>query len=177
MEPIILPKVVRKEELVAGNKAMLLSSFQRACTIRNSNEKRWLEDGEIIEFTDVRFTEHNAEFEINHNQDFMIWFSQLDDIYVNPLPENLDDFVILSQTWQSFHDDPMKFWNYVKGKKFRVKVDVKHFCIINRNHKIVEELIFMDKLLKYYFDNYSAGKYEAIKGMLKKVRCYSFEVL
>lgn len=175
MEPVILSRVVSKDVTATGTKAMLLSSFNRVRSANNSTDRRWLENGEIIEFTNVRFTEYNAEFEINHSVGCKIWFSQLDNIFVNPLPDSFEDFAVLSQTWKNFHDDPWKFWDYVKGKKFRVTIDTKHFCIINNEHEIVQELVMLDKLLKYYYDNYKAGNYEIIKGMLKQVRCYCFD--
>ncbi len=137
--------------------------------------KRWIDHGEIVEFTDPVFTSRNAEFAINHNEKHKIWFSQLDDIFINPFPETFNDMAIIPGIFKDLHQDVDRFWKIVKGKKFRVSVNQDFSYVINWEHQVCYQFANYGDALKYYFENYKQKHYDSINGMLKHSFCYSFE--
>ena len=173
MEPIFVFKAQKSDGIkqVKGDKALLLSTFQQAFR-KHGNVVRWLEDGQIIRFTNVRFTEKNAEFTINENENHKMWFSQFDDIFLNPFPSSKEDLAICSPVWQRFHEDPWSFWEYVKGKTFKVSIVEKYCCIINFKSPNCPQTTYRDAM-EYYLNNFLKNNYQAIDGILKQARCYN----
>ena len=158
-----------------GLDVALLASFQKFYGGRIPEVKRWIDPGEIVEFTDPVFTSRNAEFAINHNEKQKIWFSQLDDIFINPFPKSLNDLTVITWVFKDLHQDVDGFWGIVKGKKFRVSVKQDFSYVINWEHQICYQFVNYRDALMYYLENYKQKNYDAIMGMLKHSFCYTFE--
>ena len=133
---------------------------------------RFLNEGDIIEFTNVKFTFRNAEFEINHDPNTRIWFSQLTELFFNPF---VKDERYYGQTWISryFHMNPNGFWEYVQGKRFKVTIDNTFRYIFDKNHEKYDTFTEYDEMKDYFLTNFHNKNYEAIKGMLKATPCYA----
>lgn len=117
----------------------------------DSDDKRWLDSGEIIEFTVNKTTANNVEFCINGNANHLIWFSQLNGFFLE-----LDSLFICAATILSKNGEktfinsytPSSFIEYVKGKKFKVtvnsdgnvaKIDLKKYTF-NSNEEFVNTI-------------------------------------
>lgn len=160
-----------------GQNAVLLMSF-RSVFKGDPAVKRWIDDGEVVEFTKVNFTSRNAEYEINHNQNHKIWFSQLDDIFINPFAETKENQTVVISLFEkmpNLQENPQNFWAYVKNKRFRVSVNTDYSYVIDWDSPICSQFVTYQDALDYYFENFKKGNFEAIKGMLKHSRCYKFE--
>lgn len=93
--------------------------------------RRWFNDGEEIEFTGIKLNYSNAEFTINRDPNFKIWFSQLwgysllmedfkidaDSLYVPYLLLKGNSSPVDIQSL-----DVDGFWNKVRGRRFKVTV-------------------------------------------------------
>lgn len=138
---------------------------------------RWMEDGDVVEFTAADFKgQYNAEFQINNRGNHKIWFSQLNGVFLNPYDSN---DVITPQI--SFKDGtnqvirnmlPSGFWNLVRGKKFRASVGYAYPVALNIWNEKVKELRTIGKIVSYIFDNLDNENYDAVKGMTKASRSY-----
>ena len=96
---------------------------------------RWLDNGEIVEFTSPNFIGENVEFEINNNKNHKIWFSQLQGVFMNDKNKNeiftgniklKDGTEELMLTLSS-----REFYELVKKRKFKVSVDNNAFLLID----------------------------------------------
>ena len=116
--------------------------------------QRFLEDGELISFTDCVFTAKNAEFKINNRPERLIWFSQLDRIYID---DNISTFLMPEIEFSNgdkfafFFFTPQKFFEFVKGKKFEVSICRNVFGAINLKSE-VRYRILGDKKIKSDID-------------------------
>lgn len=151
--------------------------------------KRWFDDKEIIEFTDMsQSTNHNAEFTINNDSYFKIWFSQLEGIFFTA--ENDDQVGISSLKLKNIEKPikiisltPQKFYQYVKNKKFRVSVE--SICKIKIDTYSEKFLKFIDPqkndfdiykdAWNFYFKALKEKRYDDIKGLTKAAKMYNFE--
>ena len=137
---------------------------------------RWLNDGSIIEFTNPTFTARNVEFEINNNSYNKIWLSQLQGVFINDdNPGHLYEGVIYlkDNTVRRLREfDSDSFWNFVKGKKFRVQVDRDAFLLINEKNDRVRSFRTYKEAVDYIFKKLDAKQYDLIEGMTKTGTCY-----
>ena len=126
---------------------------------------RYLNKGDIIEFTGVKFTFSNAEFEINGDTNRKIWLSQFDDIYLHPYTKECVEGVLTLKDGRElslFNMRNTAFWSFVKGKKFRVFINNDYPVAINRKSTKVKELKSLDKILDYIFTNLDNENYYAV---------------
>lgn len=138
---------------------------------------RWLNDGEIIEFTAIKVkNNYNAEFEINHDATRQMWLSQFRGIYLNPT--KLDHVVVPSHTLNDGteldfrHMSPMQVWRKISGKRFRVSINVDYPIVIDEWNEKVRALSTTSKVVAYLNENLDSENYDAVHGMTKVARCY-----
>lgn len=108
-------------------KIALLNHVERfgpASTARNDSGDFFMIDGEIVEFTNCSSYAGNSKFEINNDPSRMIWFSQLNRIFID------DDFnlkggiIKIGGEEKAIRDySHHKFWRVVRGKKFLIHAE------------------------------------------------------
>lgn len=91
--------------------------------------KRYINNGETVTFTDVEFTSYNAEFTLNHDNKFKLWYTQLAGVFFDcSLKDSTPHFGIIQ--WKDGKSVEMvelvvdQFWKEVQGKSFRVEVEI-----------------------------------------------------
>lgn len=142
--------------------------------------KRWMDEGDIVSFTNPKERFGNAEFKINNQDHWLIWFSQL---YTDFYSGDLDNPQICSLTMQDgslyvpMHLTFPKFWDLVRGKRFKVHVDPKPCFCVDKYSPKVQRLPFneIDRIYKYVHDKLVEGRIDEVRGMLKPARCYDLE--
>lgn len=148
--------------------------------IATGSEKRWMDEGDIVSFTNPKERFGNAEFEINSQKFWLIWFSQLYTPLYNGDLNNpqvcsikIKDGILYAPMNLTFP----KFWNMVRGKRFKVHVDSTPCFCVNKSSQKVQILPFneTEKIYKYVHDKLMEGKIDEVRGMLKPTRCYDFE--
>jgi len=142
---------------------------------------RWLNNNEIIEFTNPKFTSRNIEFEINNNPNHKIWLSQLQGLFIN---ENEKGVIYYGSIYLRDNNELItrsltsdKFWDIVKDKRFQVSIDDgAHLLIDERNELVRTQLILNNndifKLINYIFEKLETKEYNLIKGMTREGTCY-----
>ena len=108
-------------------KIALLNHVERfgpASTARNDSGDFFMNDGEVVEFTNCTRYAGNSKFEINNDPSRMIWFSQLDRLFID------DDFNLKSGIIKIGGEEKVirdyrhhSFWRVIKGKKFLVRAE------------------------------------------------------
>lgn len=170
-----------EREKALGMHPIYSTSPVRVVDLSNiDTNRRWLDNGEIIEFTSINQTTwDNAEFEINNDSNHKIWLSQLKGAYLNP--ENLDvccwpDITLKNgqEVLLDYNIDYRKFWNVVKGKKFRIEIEPSFPVKIDNRNEQVRKLKNVPATINYIIGNLEKQNYEAVKGMTKKATLYSF---
>ena len=138
---------------------------------------RWLNDGEIIEFTAIKVkNNYNAEFEINHEATRQMWLSQFRGIYLNP--NKLNHGVLPTHTLKDgteldfYHMSPMQVWRKISGKRFRVSINADYPIVIDEWNEKVCVLSTISKVVAYLNENLDSENYDAVHGMTKVARCY-----
>lgn len=142
---------------------------------------RWLNNNEIIEFTNPNFTSRNVEFEINNDPNRKIWLSQLQGLFIN---ENEKGVIYFGNIYLRDNNEigtrsltSEKFWDIVKNKRFQVSIDDDaHLLIDEQNERVRMQLIENNydlfKLVDYIFEKLETKEYNLIKGMTREGRCY-----
>ncbi|MCI1741565.1 MAG: hypothetical protein LKI18_04195 [Prevotella sp.] len=124
---------------------------------------RWLDSGQIIEFTKSTIYTQNGEFEINGSSSQKIWFSQLTAVFVNIKNKN----VVLAEI--TFCDgsslvmrnlDVTDFWEKVRGRKFRVKASSVYK--LNEKANKYKELGSFSNIFNYLNSLLNAKKYDEL---------------
>jgi hypothetical protein len=141
---------------------------------------RWLDNDTTIEFTNPKFTNRNVEFEINNNPNHKIWLSQLQGVFMNDnnRGELYSGLMTLKDgTKKAIRTlSPQKFWDIVKGRKFRVSIDENARLLIDDWNEQVRRLLMLhrdySKVVDYIFEKLDAKEYNLITGMTKAGRCY-----
>ncbi|MBQ2856417.1 MAG: hypothetical protein IJE78_04700 [Bacteroidaceae bacterium] len=144
---------------------------------------RWLDNKDIVEFTNPRFTNTNVEFEINHDSNHKIWLSQLQYLFINDdiKGELYTGCLYLKDNTEKYLRSlsPEKFWNTVKGKKFQVFIDENARLLIDeKNEKVRTQFIIHNnwfKLVGFIFEKLEAKEYDSITGMTRQGRCYDLK--
>ena len=139
--------------------------------------RRWLGQGEIVEFSINKKTLNNIEFKINNNPLDLIWFSQLSEIFLNVERIELSSAPIIKKNGEYlfiYTMTPDEFVDYVKDKKFMVKInndgDVARF----NKEKLIEYSIYdlrdAEKKIK---DLVNEGRFDEAVSFLKDCREYT----
>ena len=156
--------------------ALGLHDFRPSYT--GGNICRYLNEGDVIEFTDVKFTFANAEFGINRDVNHKIWFSQLNSVYLHPHTTECAAGALTLKDGRELSLYNMRsaaFWSLVKGKKFRVLIANDYPIAIDRKNVKVQELKTLPRITDYIFTNLNNENFSAVEGMTKPATLYSFE--
>ena len=141
--------------------------------------KRWMDDGDVVEFTSPDFTASNAEFRINGLSNQRIWFSQLDGLFVDGETERMRSGIVRLQNGiqkNIWGLQPKLFWDLAKGRKFKVHVDDDFNIKLNmKNHKVNSLLQNGQNPFTYIYEQLRAKNYSQIEGMTNEARCYTLE--
>ena len=150
---------------------------------------RWLEDAQEIQFDNPIFRGNNAEFSIINKPYQKIWFSQISSIGISEdFNTPLSDEIIFKGHPQCYIFEKFKsaneFWNAVKGKKFKVTIKGKGFCL-NQGSDVVKSLkaknalgrgISVENIEKSIFDyirqSVKNGDVSHVSGTLKNKTAY-----
>lgn len=139
--------------------------------------KRWMDEGDIVEFSSPDFTTSNAEFRINGLSNQRIWFSQLDGMYVDGETEVMRTGCVRLRngaTKMIWDMSPHSFWELVKNKKFRVSIDDEFNIKLNmKNHKVQSLMQNGYNPFKYIYEQLKTKNYSQIEGMTNEARCYT----
>lgn len=138
----------------------------------------WLDDGDIASFSLIKRTFDNGLFEINNQNYWRLWWSQISMPMYNGNPDGF-----FSVSWISFRDGRQKaiplielddFVNQVRGRRFKVTVHSDICLVPNRNNIKVQQLYTCGKIYEHVHTRLMSGKFEEVKGMLKIQRRYTF---
>lgn len=109
-------------------KALLTQFNNKSNYKKDTSFKRWLDDGEIIELKPETYIGDNVEFSINGNDRFLIWLSQLNETFIDLKNLELTSGKLINKLGAVAFIQfikPIDFIDYIKGKKFKVKVNSK----------------------------------------------------
>lgn len=141
--------------------------------------KRWMDDGDVVEFTSPDFTASNAEFWINGLSSQRIWFSQLDGLYVDGETERMRSGIVRLRNGvqRNIWDlQPKSFWDFAKGRKFKVHIDDDFNIKLNmKNNKVNSLMQNGQNPFIYIYEQLRAKNYSQIEGMTNEARCYTLE--
>lgn len=162
-------------------KAEMILGSMRSKRYTSDDVIRCLENDEIIEFTNPKYSGENVEFEINNNQNHKIWLSQLQGVFINH--KNRDEIyggviklkdstekLMLTLSSQGFYE-------LVKGRKFKVSLDQNAIYMIDKKDERVISLLKKhngnySRVVDYIFEKLDTEEYDLIEGMTKLGRCY-----
>lgn len=143
------------EEEEAKDKAFEKGLYQR--THKFSSVKRFLTDGEIVEFTKVlEETGRNVKYEINNDAGHEIWFSQLVGIFYAP---DLDISGFSGLTLKGKDIIPLcsitdeEFWSMTRGKKFKVSIDRRLVSAMNWDSPYFMKMFAGDSANRYILNH------------------------
>lgn len=94
----------------------------------------WLNDEEIIEFTNFEYYSQNVKFEINHDKYREIWLSQFTDFFLSDDLEIYNSLIVFKgQEGKPIRDYDMDdLCNRLKDKKFQVVIDNRGKYVFNK---------------------------------------------
>jgi hypothetical protein len=140
----------------------------------------YLEDGQIVEFTDPVFTSANVEFKINGCDNQKIWFSQLNRIIVRindagdyegiafPL------FPIQGEKKRLFDLSPNDFCDEVKGKKYKVTSYIQSI-VLNERGETIKRFQNLGDAMRYVIKCLNENKIDDLGDLLRSANIYGFE--
>lgn len=139
--------------------------------------QRWMDEGNIVSFSDPKVYFQNAEFRINGCPNWLIWFSQLYTVFYTGDLDNSSvcSFKLKDGSYVFPSELPFdRFWQAIKGKKFKVSIDPRPCFCVNKESSKVQCLPFneISKIYEYVHNHILNGDIDAVKGMLKPTRCY-----
>lgn len=146
--------------------------------------RRWLEDGQVVEFIEPEFRGKNAEFSIENQSGQSIWFSQLSKVAMN---EDLTASTCSVIKFKGERESPIahkfrnasEFWNAVRNKQFNVKVIGNGFIVNHTNPKTEK---FMkcaanarseQNVFDYVVDCIKTGRKHEAEGMILRYKIYA----
>lgn len=139
----------------------------------------FMNNGEIVQFTDCTNYSENSEYIINNNQHKKIWYSQLAYIFFN---DNLDlvatTIKFLNGEEISFFSlDSVDLYNRCKGKHFKVKVLYEYKYTFNKKSKRVDEigLYTYQEIYNYITSCIADDRFNDIGDLLKTATAYSLQ--
>lgn len=138
--------------------------------------QRWLSTGDVVEFVPYKIYSTNGEFKINGDDNWFIWFSQLNEYLYDGTPE-IKCSVIIMKNGQNYFIPMLnigKFMEITRNKKFSVtELDYKTYGPVKDN-PVVQKLQTYKKVYDYVSDMMKQGRFKEVKGMLKPRRAYAF---
>lgn len=152
-----------------------------ASRVKQSSIDRYLDNGQVVEFTNPIFTSANVEFSINNNENQKIWFSQFDVVIVRIsdkgelLGFELPLFPVNGGKKQLLKMDAYEFAQTVKNKKYRV--NTAQSIILNRKSETARQKCFtnLGEYAKYVEECIQNDKIEDLGDIIKIANTYFFE--
>lgn len=139
--------------------------------------KFWADDGDIISFSLINRTFSNGLFEINNQNYWRLWWSQISQPMYNGNPNH---FAVSSIT---FKDGRQKiiallglddFLNQVRGRRFNVTAHTDVCLIPNKYNETVQRLKNYGPIYEFVHTRLMSRNFDEIKGMMKLQRRYTF---
>lgn len=136
-------------ELAKRNQEQLSKASQIAIACRPATRaadgnRRWLENNQIVEFSEPIFYGSNAEFSIKNQSGQSIWFSQLSKVAIAEDMITSMHSTIEFKAEKECHISDIRtaseFWDAVRGKSFKVKVIGTGF-VVNKNNEIAKRIM------------------------------------
>lgn len=151
-----------------------------ASGVKQSSIDRYLDDSQVVEFTNPIFTSANVEFSINNNENQKIWFSQLDVVIVH-ISDNgelfgfeLPLFPVNGGKKELLKMDAYEFAKTVKNKKYRV--NSFQSIILNRKSETARQKCFtnLGQYAKYVEECIQNDRIGDLGDIIKYANTYSF---
>lgn len=109
----------------------------------DNEEYFYINDGEIIEFTNIESYSANSKFELNHDPYHKIWFSQLGQFFFNSDIQLGYATIIIGGKEQGIYKfDDLCFWEAVKGKRFKVHTEGPYYIVNRASKTMVNQNIY-----------------------------------
>lgn len=151
-----------------------------ASGVNQTSIDRYLDDGQVVEFTNPIFTSANVVFSINNNENQKIWFSQLDVVIVRIndngelLGFELPLFPVNGGMEKFFKMDAYEFAKTVKNKKYRV--NSYQSIILNRKSETARQKCFtnLGQYAKYVEECIQNDMIGDLGDIIKYANTYSF---
>lgn len=151
-----------------------------ASGVNQSSIDRFLDNGQVVEFTDPIFTSANVEFSINNNENQKMWFSQFDVVIVRIsdkgelLGFELPLFPVNGGKKQFLKMDAYEFAKTVKNKKNRV--NSFQSIILNRKSETARQKCFtnLGQYAKYVEECIQNDRIGDLGDIIKYANTYSF---
>lgn len=138
--------------------------------------QRWFSTGDVVEFIPNIMYSSNGEFKINGDDNWLIWFSQLNEPLYDGTAK-LKFSCILMKNGQDFIIPKLslsKFLEITRGKKFQViEQEYKTFGV-NKKNPIVNQMRNNIKIYDYVSEMIDKGDFKDVMGMLRPRRAYVF---
>lgn len=151
-------------------------SFNQPLPSLHSEKRYWLNDGEIIRFTNRKVTSsNNAEYEINGDPYVSIYFSQLECKAVNKQLNAWGCKLFLKDGSQKniYELNESDFWNIVKGKTFQVDIFSDVPFVINPRSKKLKMFVKYNQVLEFVRKCFNEDRFEDIEDLLLKRNVYA----
>lgn len=146
---------------------------------RAGEEKYYMNNGDIIQFTDCVNFAKNSVYEINNDSHWKIWYSQMANFFFT------DDFVPMitlinfsnGESYEFRDLDSAELYNRCKGRKFRVKVIADCKYVFNDQSKTMDEKELYSYLERYNYivSCIEENRIKDIGDLLKTANAYSLQ--
>ena len=145
--------------------------------MRDNMGSYFLNDGEIITFTDIESYTSNSEYVINNNPNHKIWFSQLSQIFFDQYDNMQLDLATIKVGGKEigiYEFDDLSFWEKVKNKKFKVQKKGPYYIVNKSSETMVNQKIFTyDEIQAYILRCINDNHTEKIGDLLKRAPLYN----
>ena len=138
--------------------------------------KRWFSDNEVIKFTNYNFIQKNIELTINNENNWKIWFSQLNEsLYIGSLSKALVSTITLKsgEILNIPQLSTTEFREITQNKTFRVIISGTGYAPNKYNQKC-QELNQYYKIYEFVHNHIITNDSEQIKEMLRPKSTYNF---
>lgn len=179
-----------KENQMGTDKVTVIALGGRPAVQICDGYRRWLEEGQTVEFVHPQFKGNNAEFHINNQSDQSIWFSQLSQVAMaKDLKTPLYSTITLKgecvQKIAEKFKNAAEFWDATRNKRFHIAVLDTGFIVNTQNSKANMLMSgnsakgsnantrTSQKVFDYVLTAIKLGRDSEATGMIKKYVIYS----
>jgi hypothetical protein len=139
------------------------------------SEMRYMSHDDVVSFDVLnKKSDFNWEFYINGDKTHKIWFSQLNGFYLSGEGTDIWVCTIFPQKGEVKHIPfmtPEKFWEEVKGKRYRIKIDNDKYEV-DRWHPKCRHRRLAD-VIENIFKALDEERYEDVEGLTKSKTRYT----
>lgn len=161
-----------------------LALSSRPATTVHDGSRRWLENEQVVEFTEPMFRGVNAEFSIKNQVGQSIWFSQLSKVAMREdLKTPMHSIIKFKGECEYYIADKFRtaseFWNAVRNKNFKVKVVGIGFAVNTKNPKtkmIMKSAVnakYEQNVFDYVIYCINNGKEHEAIGLIQEYKIYA----